>query len=375
MDKLTNFVDYLNKTFLPSIFSTDKAILFYKIVYEKTINVIIRGLSNNTLNNLNKIKDKFELILTQFFGVVPNYSINLISNTINLTIIDISKINYNIFLELIKLNANTQSDCDNYFCTFKEYKSICLKNNKFVNAELYIEIFNRIRTVDFSSYPKDLVITSACKLLYLNFPSLNWINSQINYLNSLDTLSKKIINLYTRTGDKLINLYLRNGSIINDDIFNIFKLNYNDNINIYNQLMGSINFDINSVNTYIKRLIRRLRLIIDASPLIDNSFYVYRGRTDKVMGPKNYTLESFISTSLLTRVAVDFSKDKITSTYGSIIRFKLRGRALLLSNSKYLKEYEILLPFGYTYTLKSQQTAEFVNSIGQKINVNYVEYS
>ena len=368
IDKLSSFIDYFNKTFGTS---NDKIVVSYKYITEKTLNVIIKGLTATTLKKI--VKDKFELSITNFFGVVPNYKIG---SSLSITLVDIGKINYNLFVQFIKSTpVDSVSDCDNYFCTFQEYTSVCLNNTKFKNSELYVEIFNRVRRIDFDNYKKSEVISSACALLYKNFPSLNWVNSQISYLNSLDTLSKQIVTLYSITGDRLINFYMRNGNTINDGIFKLFQANYNDNVAIYKQLMKIDYYDVNTVNVYIRRLIRKLKAIIDNSPLIDTSFYVYRGRTDKITVPKSYALDSFISTSLLTRVAVDFSRDKTTGNYGTIIRFKLRGRALLLSNSKYLKEYEILLPFGYRYTLKSQQNGEFINSIGQKITATYVEYS
>ena len=108
-----------------------------------------------------------------------------------------SKVNYNKFLQIIKVNNSEYSNCDNYFCAFIEYKNLCFSNNKFTNLELYSEIFNRVRNIDFSTFTNETILDKGCKLLYYNLPSLDWINSQIIYINSLDNLSKKIINLYT----------------------------------------------------------------------------------------------------------------------------------------------------------------------------------
>jgi len=369
LQRLTNFINKLKSTLLP-----DKLNVLYKYSSDKTLSIIIKNISTATVYLLKSNKQTLDLFFNDYFGYLPIYIINF--GQLNFTLIDISKVNYNKFLQIIKLNNSEYSNCDNYFCAFIEYKNLCFSNNKFTNLELYSEIFNRVRNIDFFTFTNETILDKGCKLLYYNLPSLDWINSQIIYINSLDNLSKKIINLYTKTGDRLINNYLRNLTAINKiDIYDIFVKNYTDNQLVYNELMSSNVYSSNSIETYTRRLIKKIRSIIEGSPIIDKSFYVYRGRTDKVIASSNYNLESFVSTSLLSKIAIDFSNNKFTGEYGTIIRFKIRGRALLLSNSKYLKEYEILLPFGYNYTLKNQQMCEFITTNKTKVNINYIEYS
>ena len=368
--KLVNFLDKLNYILSTNI----KLNILYKYISNKTLNIIISNISKYSIDLILLNKDKINLLFIEYFGFLPSYILN--SNQLIFNLVDISKVNYELFLQIMKLNVNVYSNCDNYFCSFIEYKNICLSTNKFTNADLYTEIFNRIRTIDFSTFSTNIILDKGCKLLYNNLPSLDWINSQIIYLNSLDTLSKNIINLYTKTGDKLINNYLRNfNNPKKVNIYDIFLKNIEDNRIVYNEIMGTDIYTENSIEIYIRKLIKRLKNIIDGSPLISKSFYVYRGRTDKLIGSDNYNLESFISTSLLTKIAIDFSNNKYKDEYGTIIRFKIKGRALLLSNSKYLKEYEILLPFNNNYTLKNQQISEFITPIKTKVNINYIEYS
>ena len=376
--KLTTFVNYFSTNFPQG----DKLTVTYKYILEKTISVWLNNVSTITLQSIQKIKDKFELVLLDAFNIQfgnknPSYfAVNIPKKRLEIIIIDISKINYKVYELILPKNKYSSSDCDNYFCSFKEYKNVCLGFKKFIYLELYNEAFNRVRGLDFEKYSQESVRERICDLFYVNMPSKDWIDSQIKYLNSLDILSKKIVNLYSKTGDKLMNLYLRNSNKIDDNIYNLFINNYKDNATIYIELMKTNEVNQKNVEIYIKKLINRLKFIIDNSPLTEKAFYVYRGRTDQPIPDEKYNSDSFLSTSLLTKIAVNFSKDQKLGTHGTIFRFKIRSKCLLISNSKYLTEYEILLPFGERYLLKSNNiNSEFIDGGGDKVEVNYVEYS
>lgn len=373
-NKLSNFVNTFNKYILPLLNTSDKVSIYYKYISEKTLVITVQGLSTSSLNKIISLKPRIELTLNAIFKVQfgdNKYSKIVIGTNVQIFIVDILKVNYKLYNTL---KSNIASNCDNYFCSFQEYKAICLHTKKFTYTELYSEIFNRVRTVDFTSIPNKDLPQSSCKLFYNTLPTKEWVESQIKYLNALDDLSKNILYLYSLTGDKLMNLFLRNAGKMDNNIYNIFVTNFNDNKYVYNALMGNLLYDEKTVASYIRRLIRKLKYIIDNSPLSPNPFYVYRGRTDEFVPTNNYNSDSFLSTSIMTNVALKFSYDKNKLKNGTIIRFKVRSRCLLLSNSKYINEYEILLPFGEKYSLKDSGMSEFLLPDGNRVNVNYVEY-
>jgi hypothetical protein len=376
--KLQNFVKYLNDI-------GTQVLVYYKYITEKRFNIIIKGLPNDITDSIIDSKISFARRLSIYFGIRFQYSDNIIRGNyfsvgnegLIISLIDLSKINYNLYITLSKLPnfLSGYTDCDNYFCSYVEYKSICLYNQKFTYADLYAEIFNKLRGVDFESFPVDSIIKNSCDLLYKTLPKKEWVQAQIQYINSLGELDKRILKFYSTTGDKLINIYLREGMMSNK-LYEIFAKSYYQNSDIYQELMGINNYDISLVEIYTKKLIKRLRAIIRNSPSLPAPFYVYRGRTDVIKPEATYTTESFISTSILSKVAVTFSNQQ-GPKYGTVIRLKVKGKCLLLSNSQYLGEYELLLPFGEKFMLKGNdpKTYEFINSKSQKVLVNYVEYS
>ena len=377
-NKIRKIYDIINKLILQYNAQYNIKYLYTTI---KTLIITIYNLNNKDKNIIIRSKDIFEYNLSKIFAI--DFDINKgnyvkYDKDIIIIATDIIPIDYKMFNDSIKLVKSTgviYSKCILYFCEYNPYKSeYCYGNKNFTYTELYIELFNRIRSIDISRI-KGINSTIACRYVNNTLPSSNWINLQIKYLNNLDSFDKKVIRLYTNIGDKLMNSYIRNKMLMNNQIFQYMKTYYNSHFKeTYQEKLKSQPLTFNSVERYIKILIYQLQKIILNSPQIDKSFYVYRGRKDKLItiNDRIYQTDSFTSASAFTTVAIKFSKNK---GYGTIYRFRIRNKCLLMSNSKYPSEFEILLPYFDDFTIKSMnKNVEFVNPIFlDKITADYVE--
>ena len=214
------------------------------------------------------------------------------------------------------------------------------------------------------------------------------------YVKNLDVLSSKILYLYTGDGFKLINQFHRNKMLLTDkmyeDFIKIYPKIYKD---LYVILMKGINVttvNFKSVESFFRRIIRALKKIVLSAPKITRDFYVYRGINLKFNNIKEYysnevvlplaggkttvdtfSNEAFTSTSAFISVAIKFSKTFTLGSmnFGTIFRYKIRSPCVLISNSKYLSEYEILLLPSEEYYIKKISTYE--NTKNQRQNHKY----
>ena len=118
------------------------------------------------------------------------------------------------------------------------------------------------------------------------------------------------------------------------------------------------------ISKFLDILIDNIQVIILRAPVPEISFKVYRGLNVNLNVQLNESFEtdSFVSTSLLLRMAINFSINKFTHKYGSILEFIVNGNCLLLVSSKFKGELEILLPFGKKYKIYDLlPEAQFIN--------------
>jgi len=269
---------------------------------------------------------------------------------------------------------NIISPCIEYVCDFNEYKELCLLNNHVLYNDLYPEIFNKHR----STSP----ITNMCAVYNKNRPTVEWIQNQIDYFKSLDQLSKDIIFLYSYHGDRIINNYLRNNKVLTPSNMDHF---FNNDVyfdNIYNIIMKkniSNRTTEKEISKFLDILIDNIQVIILRAPVPEISFKVYRGLNVNLNVQLNESFEtdSFVSTSLLLRMAINFSINKFTHKYGSILEFIVNGNCLLLVSSKFKGELEILLPFGKKYKIYDLlPEAQFINRNNNTLFItSYIKYN
>src|SRR4051812_36606634 len=116
--KLQNFVKYLNDI-------GTQVLVYYKYITEKRFNIIIKGLPNDITDSIIDSKISFARRLSIYFGIRFQYSDNIIRGNyfsvgnegLIISLIDLSKINYNLYITLSKLPnfLSGYTDCDNYF--------------------------------------------------------------------------------------------------------------------------------------------------------------------------------------------------------------------------------------------------------------------
>ena len=383
-------------------------IIKYKYVTEKSLYVIIEQYISP---NLRKDFETYVSLLFNLDNIRQKGNNVIYSNKdVRLNIVDPSKLNYKeymIFTNYARSVNLKDTKCHNYFCDHKKYEGFCFFEKMYYFSQLYKEVFNRARSIDLSLYGSPLLEVSniilnkglninlnkgltndnLCEYIHATGPSESWITSQITYLENLEYIPKSVLRLYTMVGDKLINGYIRNGSNLNSELITYFNKNYHSNfVETYELLMGKLTvLNEISIGKYIRKLINIIRSVIENSPPLDKPFYVYRGRTDKLsLKEGDYvTTDSFTSTSVYVSTAVRFSKSKkyvgsnITSEYGTILRYKIKGKCLFMSESMYLSEFEVLINFSERYVIKRKiANAEFIDSLTDDIRfIDYIEFN
>ena len=357
----------------------DSCVITSKYVTEKTIYINVSGLSIQSVNILKF--GTFSDIVKLLFKIRSlggyNYATYNASN-IGLILVDPSKVNYNLYinsLNYVKKLKLHDTVCDNDFCKHKEYRAVCQYRQKYDYYTLYVEIFNRIRLVDFSRI-KNLNEKDICHYIHYTSPDDNWITSQVQYVRNLSAVEKKVIESYSNYGAALTNDLLRNGMKINNKILDFFKVHILSFADIYNALMGNIIITTGTVERFIIKVINILINVINNAPASNRHFYVYRGIKGQlsVLEDGKYAADSLQSCSVFTKVAINFSKLNKSSGYGTIVRFRVKDRCLLLSKSVYPNEYEVLLePFREWTAKRVIRDAEFIKD-GAIINADYIEF-
>ena len=345
-----------------------------RYVTEKTIVVTITNLNQQLIDSLKTVLPEMVVKLFKIrlggFNVVK-YS----TNEVDIIMVDPSKVNYELYqnsMSIIKkLNLDVTA-CDNHFCKHSEYAKVCHYKKKYDYVTLYTETINRIRLADLSRI-KDLSERDICSYIHHTSPSEKWINSQIAYIGNLSPLEKRVLYVYTTYGSALTNDLLRNNSKVNKDIFAFFRSHFSNFSDTFLALTKASFADYQTVESYIKSMISIIRKLIRGSPPSGHAFYIYRGTKDKLALREDttYVTEAFQSCSVFTKVALPFSES--SGSYGTIVKFRVRNKCLLISHSVYPQEYEILLDFGQNWEVKRYlKGAQFIKD-GNLINADYAE--
>jgi hypothetical protein len=380
-NKIKFFYKYLIHNLIPALGFSVIPQVSYTYITEKTVHIKIVGISKDMVLKLNNIKVNFEQDLNKIFEVDINIKkgnyYDYADNIFNVYITDITKINYTLASKLLnQIKEYQTSKCDNYFCYIDIYESNqCLFKKGFDLKFLYMEYFNTFRTID-SDRINNLNEGVICESVKYRMPSKKWIQSQVDYIKNLDSLSNKILLLYTGLGSGILNPFMLNKMRADQTTLDLYDSTFKET---YELLMG-MNKEINikNVASYLRKLIRHLTKIINGSPQSDSDFYVYRGIRDRLHNLKKgdeFIHNAFTSTSAFCDVAIMFSKNlnipKVFD-YGTIFRYKLKTSCLLMSKTHFFGEYEILLPPSEQYYIKRiEQNSEFIYKIDKNSKVLY----
>jgi hypothetical protein len=207
---------------------------------------------------------------------------------------------------------------------------------------------------------------------------MKWYKKMLKYLYKLNFEDKFTVRCYTKVGTKFINKYLLNELSYNDIDFIVSEIEVNIKkeknpiLPFYPQIMKFLNiYNFNEMIEHLKKynrkylyrlivkitpfIIEDLQRIIENSPPLEKSFILYRGVQD-VYYPlnKEYTTNSFTSTTLNLEIAKNFGKKQNTT---NLIKFKLKKGDKCLF-------VEPLTAFN------TRQECEFLINIGKKLNID-----
>lgn len=195
----------------------------------------------------------------------------------------------------------------------------------------------------------DSTRTSLLKDYYRQKPTQQFLDSQIAYLSSLQSSDRAIIAFYSSTyGSKLMNGFLRGE----------FQLEQSRG-EIYNFYLNLFELPSYWTPATICRVISsRLKQIIDYSPPVDRSFYLWNGAHS---APNPHYTETFISTSIHSNVALLYAIDTEPKYFS---RFMIpEGKQVLfvapLANNH--SEREVVIPYETDYITTSSGPKDFIH--------------
>lgn len=396
-DKIKLFKNYIVGELIPAAgFKVGGQLnVSYVYITEKTVKITLHNISSAFYKKINQVTLKNWLSKLFDFNFDKSGAISYTYPNINITVIDLSKVSFNVYTNLIKLVGNKATSlCHDYFCYTEVYAmKICGPSHTFTYQDLYTEYFNTFRSSDVTGLGPGFEET-LCKSIHARLPSRQWIKDQVNYVETLDDLSSAVLYLWsTNPGYTLINPFIRNKNKVNGDVINNFIKNYSTVFReTYVRLMGQEFVNVAGgekyISSYIRKLLRELRRIIEASPRINREFYVYRGLNVRLTGYSvgdEFLNDTPTGTSAFCKVSLKFSENTTFNLkgpkgggisnykYGTIIRYRPKGACLLMSMTEYIDEYEILLPPTENYQIKRYiRNAEFIYN-NAKIMADYIE--
>ena len=181
----------------------------------------------------------------------------------------------------------------------------------------------------------------ACKALQMEMPSVAWLYEQKDYTSSLSEIDRKWIKLYTLHGDRVLNGYLR-GKPVNQETVEYIQ----DRIGSFRDFIHDIS--IENITEFLIRFNLELSRIIRNAPVLHERIVLYRGieNADFFVGTANhiYTNKGYVSTSVSSLVALSFSAGSRSGGYINRIIIPPGYSCLVLFETYYENEFEILLP-------------------------------
>jgi hypothetical protein len=224
----------------------------------------------------------------------------------------------------------------------------------------------------------------ACAVLSKYGVSESWYRAQQKYLRDLPINIQNDIFNYSHKGDAIINDYLRGQEAEVLEDLKAMNDNYDfpfsgllsealteadlndDGIEFMNEvyegdfegMLGEVHveyFHPNAIKKAFQHLIYRLNEIIINSPAIEKDLIVYRGVKDRsyLKEGEEVQVQGLISTTFNFQVALDYaygSGDKQGTVLAILLPAGSHG--LVLSNSMYQNESEVILPTGTTFLLE-----------------------
>lgn len=244
---------------------------------------------------------------------------------------------------------------------------------------------SHVKSLPFGKINKLLPIYKTVQEQYIfsdaNYIDYEWIESQIQYINTLDDRKKHIIRAYTIYGDRFVNQYLRNTltqRMINallhsarrnkEDPFLYQHQDYlqqNNNSGIYS----------NNIKLYITQFINELETIIRESPPITKPIKVFRGvkpyvQLDTLHEGDIINYNNFTSTSIYLPSALQFIENNCCM-FEIILQ---PGTQCLFTAyiSRRRGEYEITLNIGTQLQLQKKSNKIVLDIDELKRNTNVI---